>query len=152
MKYILKTDVNESGNEVLSKERRGDSFVYLAKDENGNHKEVNKDWILRNKDSILNLHVTSANSIYYPLHKGNCSACSGCSKWHICSIDMILSKDRVNVSEYKWRQWFLGSAYHFGKGRVVELPKVCAEKLADKLNYSYPEFIIRMQSDDRRLF
>lgn len=147
MKYVLKTEINSNGNEVLSTERRDGSFVYLAKDEKRRHKEVNKDWILRNKDSILNLHVTSANSIYYPLsmHKGN-TACSCCPKWQTCRIGEILSKDIVNVSEYMWLS-FVSKPYHFGKGRVVELPKVCAEKFARKLNLSYSDFITRMQNE-----
>ena len=64
MKYILKTEVNENGNEVFSKERRGKGFAYLAKDEAGNIGIVDKNWILRNKDSIVNLGVDKNGSIY----------------------------------------------------------------------------------------
>lgn len=64
MKYILKTEVNENGNEVFSKERRGKGFVYIARDEKGNYGIVTKDWILRNKNSIINLGVNKDDSIY----------------------------------------------------------------------------------------
>lgn len=70
MKYILKTEVNENGNEVFSKERRGKGFVYLAKDETGNIGVVDKNWILRNKDSIVNVGVDKNGSIYPTEIKG----------------------------------------------------------------------------------
>lgn len=57
MKYILKTETNESGNLVFSKQRYGKVFIYLAKDENGNVEQVSKDWIIQHKDEILNVRV-----------------------------------------------------------------------------------------------
>ena len=61
MKYILKTEVNGSGNKVFSKQRNGKVFVYLAKDENGNIGQVDKNWILRNQANIVNLGVSGDN-------------------------------------------------------------------------------------------
>lgn len=58
MKYVLKTEINANGNKVFSKERRGQQFIYLAKDENGNVGKVDKVWILRNKANIINLAVS----------------------------------------------------------------------------------------------
>lgn len=63
MKYILKTEVNESGNLVFSKQRNGKSFIYLAKDETGATATVDKDWILQNQKNIVNLGVSN-DSIY----------------------------------------------------------------------------------------
>ena len=63
MKYMLKTEINENGNKVFSKERRGKGFVYLAKDENGKTGVVDKTWILKNKENIVNLAV-SGETIY----------------------------------------------------------------------------------------
>lgn len=61
MKYLLKTEVNGSGNKVFSKQRNGKVFVYLAKDENGNIGQVDKNWILRNQANIVNLGVSGDN-------------------------------------------------------------------------------------------
>ena len=61
MKYILKTEVNGNGNKVFSKQRNGKVFVYLAKDENGNIGKVDKNWILKNQDNIVNLGVSGDN-------------------------------------------------------------------------------------------
>lgn len=63
MKYMLKTEINENGNKVFSKERRGKAFVYLAKDEAGSVGVVDKDWILKNKANIVNLAV-SGDTLY----------------------------------------------------------------------------------------
>lgn len=63
MKYLLKTEVNGSGNKVFSKMRQGKGYIYLAKDENGNIGQVDKHWILRNQSNIVNLGV-SGDSIY----------------------------------------------------------------------------------------
>ena len=63
MKYMLKTEINENGNKVFSKERRGKAFVYLAKDEAGAVGVVDKDWILKNKANIVNLAV-SGDTLY----------------------------------------------------------------------------------------
>lgn len=63
MKYLLKTEINGSGNKVFSKQRNGKIFVYLAKDENGNIGQVDKNWILRNQSNIVNLGV-SGEKIY----------------------------------------------------------------------------------------
>lgn len=63
MKYMLKTEVNENGNLVFSKQRNGKSFIYLAKDETGVTATVDKDWILQNQKNIVNLGVSN-DSIY----------------------------------------------------------------------------------------
>ncbi len=63
MKYILKTEVNENGNKVFSKERQGKDFIYLAKSENGDIGKVDKNWILQHQKEIVNLGI-SKDSIY----------------------------------------------------------------------------------------
>ena len=67
MKYVLKTEVNEKGREVFAKERRGKSYVYIAYDQNNKVGIVDKDWLLKNKDAIVNLGVDKNGSIY-PVH------------------------------------------------------------------------------------
>lgn len=62
MKYILKTEFN--GKWSFSKQRNGKSFIYLAKDENGIIATVDKDWILKNQKTIVNLGVDKNNGIY----------------------------------------------------------------------------------------
>ena len=57
MKYLLKTETNDTGNLVFSKERQGRIFIYLAKDENGNISPVSKNWIIENQNSIVNVRV-----------------------------------------------------------------------------------------------
>lgn len=64
MKYILKTEKNENDNLVFSKQRNGKSFLYLAKDENGVVAPVDKDWVLKNQKSIINLGIDKNDSIY----------------------------------------------------------------------------------------
>jgi hypothetical protein len=61
MKYLLKTETNDTGNLVFSKERQGRIFIYLAKDENGNVSPVSKDWIIQHKDEVLNVRVNGEN-------------------------------------------------------------------------------------------
>ena len=65
MKYILKTEVNKNGNTVLSKEKRSSKIVYLAKDENGNTGIVDRQWVLRNRDNILNISISSDGKISF---------------------------------------------------------------------------------------
>ena len=65
MRYVLKTEVNDKGNKVFSKVRRGKGFIYLAKAEDGKIGEVNKDWILLNQKNIVNLGVSGDN--IYPV-------------------------------------------------------------------------------------
>ena len=64
MSYILKTEASKLGHEVFSKKKRGKVFVYLAKDENGNTGVVDKNWILNNRNSILNLGVSKKGNLY----------------------------------------------------------------------------------------
>lgn len=64
MKYILMTEINDSGNKVFSKKRIGKGFLYIAVDENKKKIEVEKDWVLFNKDNIVNLGVDKNDGIY----------------------------------------------------------------------------------------
>ena len=61
MRYILKTELNSAGNKVFSKKRQGKSFVYLAKDETGKTQTVDKNWIVKNAASIVNVGVSGEN-------------------------------------------------------------------------------------------
>ena len=64
MKYILMTEINDSGNKVFSKKRIGKGFLYIVVDENKKKIEVEKDWVLFNKDNIVNLGVDKNDGIY----------------------------------------------------------------------------------------
>lgn len=63
MKYILKTEKNENGNLVFSKQRYGKGYIYWVKDENGIINQVTKDWIMQHQAEITNVKV-SGDSIY----------------------------------------------------------------------------------------
>ena len=65
MKYILRTEVNENGNLVFSKEREGKGFIYFAQSENGRIHRVSKEDIIRNAKDILNIRVSGGN--IYPV-------------------------------------------------------------------------------------
>lgn len=61
MRYILKTEINTTGNKIFSKKRQGKSFVYLVKDELGNTQTVDKTWIVNNASFIVNLGISGEN-------------------------------------------------------------------------------------------
>lgn len=63
MKYILATEVNENGNLVFGKIRKGNAYMYYAKAEDGTILAVTKDEIIAKADLILNVRV-SGNKIY----------------------------------------------------------------------------------------
>lgn len=65
MKYILKTEVNENGNKVLSKEKHNGDTFYIARDEQGNVAMVDRDWVIKNKDAILNVSISIDGKINY---------------------------------------------------------------------------------------
>lgn len=58
MKYALKTEINENGNLVFSKQRYGKGYVYWVKDENGNIRQALKDWIIAHQNEIVNVRVS----------------------------------------------------------------------------------------------
>lgn len=60
---MLGTEINSSGNKVFRKYRIGKSFAYEVRAENGEVFPVDKEWILKNQKSILNLGV-SGDKIY----------------------------------------------------------------------------------------
>jgi len=62
MKYLLRTDLNDNGNEVFVKYKEGNIYKYFLKDMYGNTTVVDKEEIIRNKDNILNVSV-SGNTI-----------------------------------------------------------------------------------------
>lgn len=64
MKYILETEMNENGNLVFRKEKDGDSLWYFAKDEDGYVTPVEKDVLLKNRESVINLGVAKNGRIY----------------------------------------------------------------------------------------
>ncbi len=63
MKYKLKTIVNENGNVVFDKVRKGVGYIYFVQAENGEIGNVDKSWVLQNQKDIVNLKV-SGDSIY----------------------------------------------------------------------------------------
>lgn len=69
MKYLLKTEKNENGNMVFSKQRKGKWYIYFVKNEKGEVATVDKKWILRNKNNIVNLGVDANENIYYKSRK-----------------------------------------------------------------------------------
>ena len=58
MKYLLRTDLNDNGNEVFVKYKEGKIYKYFLKDMYGNTMTVDKEEIIRNKDNILNVSVS----------------------------------------------------------------------------------------------
>lgn len=65
MKFVLATEKNENGNIVFQKARVGKDFLYAIKAESGEKGHVDKDWILQNKESIINLGVDKNGGLYY---------------------------------------------------------------------------------------
>ncbi len=63
MKYLLRTEYNDNGNEVFVKCRSGKNIEYILDDTYGNYSRVSKEEIIKNKDNILNVGV-SGNSIH----------------------------------------------------------------------------------------
>lgn len=63
MKYLLKTNVNESGNTIISKEKRNGKNVYLVMNENKETQIVDKEWLIKHKDYVVNLTVSADNKI-----------------------------------------------------------------------------------------
>ena len=63
MRFKIETEINESGNRVFKKYRIGKNFAYEVKAENGESFPADKNWILQNQKSIVNLGV-SGDKIY----------------------------------------------------------------------------------------
>ena len=77
MRYKLKTVKNEKNKRVFAREKRGTKIVYLAKSEAGEVGEVDKIWILKNKENIINLGVSGTN-IYPVVNKDEKVECCQC--------------------------------------------------------------------------
>ena len=101
MRYKLKTVKNEKNKKVFAREKRGTKIVYLAKSEAGEVGEVDKNWILKNKENIINLGVSGTN-IYPVVNKDEKVECCQCGITHKISAMKPVYSDNggLKISGY----------------------------------------------------
>lgn len=141
MKYILKTELNENGNEVFSKVRDTDGFYYIVKNENGVVNYKGRDWVIKNSKNIVNLILTSDSRLIVK------------SKKNESSKEMKQKEKKgITVSEFKKKQLAvilknnkMTDDYHVGIRTINDI-KLFSEVINDEESFYYGDF----ESDDAR--
>lgn len=141
MKYILKTELNENGNEIFSKVRDVMGFYYIVKNENGAINYKDREWVIKNSKNILNLILTSDLRLMVKSKKTE-------------PAKEVKKKEKkgMTVSEFKKRQLEvilkhnkMTDDYHVGIRSINDI-KLFSEVINDEESFYYGDF----ESDDAR--
>ena len=141
MMYILKTELNENGNEVFSKVRDTAGFYYIVKNENGVINYKARDWVINNAKNIINLVLTSDSRLMVKPKKSE-------------PAKEIQKKEKkgITVSEFKKKQLAvilknnkMTDDYHVGIRTINDI-KLFSEVINDDESFYYGDF----EADDAR--
>ena len=114
MEYILRTKINQSGQRAFCRLQKGKLWFYILKDSNGRTHLVEKSWLKKNSDKIVNLALDAHN--YISPQKADWVNSSDISMQYIPSVTTMNRNTNLKVVECynKWLNEMFISDLEFG--------------------------------------